>query len=531
MYRFLEKLFEFCSSLKLAIVVILGIAFYLGAATFYEAQYGTRVVQAMVYGSTGFVVLMALLSINVMAAVLSRYPWKRRQTGFIITHCGIEILLAGCLLSFRYSVDGRVQLTPGSAADHRIDGYNDQLNVAITGSDGSRQTHAVSLDLWSDAGYPSLPRFVASAIWPLSQPRFSGPRTYELRDGARLQIMDWLPAAKIEQHFPPVENGWPAVHLRLAGLTPAKMPVDVDRWLFASSDAGASDTLFNGVISLELSRSNGPSELKEFLHPPQDKEAFKTDRAGTRGRLQLLQSGDKLYARILGLAGLKDAFEVTMGREIPAWMGLKLTFLEDVSSAREDKQFVPAHVPVKNLDQAMRAIRIAVDVDGQRTERWLARGSEPVMLQAAGETVVVSYGFESIPIPFQLNLKSAEQRNDPGSNNPANWTSVVSVGGDQNSTIDHTITMNEPLTVDGLTFYQAGFDQIDLPEGTIPLSTLSVRRDPGTIPKYIGCGCIVGGILTMFYMKAYFQKSPAPMSAGSMDAADRSANQSLAMAK
>src|SRR5271169_1288600 len=117
MVTLLEKLLDLCSSLKLAICVILSLAFYLGAATCYEARYGTRAVQDVIYGSRPFVLLMAMLSINVMAAVLVRYPWKRKQTGFIITHCGIEILLLGCLLSFRFSIDGRVELQPGTQSE------------------------------------------------------------------------------------------------------------------------------------------------------------------------------------------------------------------------------------------------------------------------------------------------------------------------------------------------------------------------------------------------------------------------------
>src|SRR5688500_7973380 len=108
MLRVLDKLFEFCASLKLAIVLILGLAFYLGAATFYEARYGALAARAVIYSSSGFVMLMAALSINVMAAVVYRYPWKRRQTGFIITHFGIEVLLLGCLIGCRAGVDGHV---------------------------------------------------------------------------------------------------------------------------------------------------------------------------------------------------------------------------------------------------------------------------------------------------------------------------------------------------------------------------------------------------------------------------------------
>src|SRR5580658_3050433 len=111
-----DRTLDFFASLKLAIVLILSLAFFLGAATFYEATYGTEAVGEMVYGSTFFVLLLALLAINVFAAALVRYPWKRKQTGFVVTHLGIEILLAGCLLTLRGSIDGRVQLTPGGSA-------------------------------------------------------------------------------------------------------------------------------------------------------------------------------------------------------------------------------------------------------------------------------------------------------------------------------------------------------------------------------------------------------------------------------
>ena len=84
-----------------------------------------------------------------------------------------------------------------------------------------------------------------------------------------------------------------------------------------------------------------------------------------------------------------------------------------------------------------------------------------------------------------------------------------------------TITMNEPITVNHLTFYQAGFSN-----DQVVTSTLSVRYDPGRVIKYIGCAGIVGGIFTMFYMKAYFQKTPA--AAAAKPQADKKGGRSLA---
>src|SRR5437764_1077810 len=106
--RLLEWAFAICSCLKLAVVLILTLAAVLALATLYEARYGTAAARAMVYSRGAFMGVMAMLAINVMAAAVARFPWKRKQTGFVITHCGIEILLFGCLVSFHRSIDGRV---------------------------------------------------------------------------------------------------------------------------------------------------------------------------------------------------------------------------------------------------------------------------------------------------------------------------------------------------------------------------------------------------------------------------------------
>src|SRR5580658_7891622 len=155
MVTLLDKFFEFCASLKLAIVLILSLAFYLAAATFYESAYGTAAVQQVIYDSPGFILLMALLAINVMAAVVIRYPWKRKQTGFIITHAGIEILLLGCLISHRFSIDGEMSMPVGRETES-MNSVDEDIDVDLPDAGGNVHRHVFPVVLWKDAGYPSL---------------------------------------------------------------------------------------------------------------------------------------------------------------------------------------------------------------------------------------------------------------------------------------------------------------------------------------------------------------------------------------
>src|SRR5690606_24067603 len=84
--RLALQLYEFSASLKLAVVLIFGCALALAWATFVESEYGTPAVAHGVYGSWWFALLNLLLAINIFSAAAIRYPWKRYQTGFVITH-------------------------------------------------------------------------------------------------------------------------------------------------------------------------------------------------------------------------------------------------------------------------------------------------------------------------------------------------------------------------------------------------------------------------------------------------------------
>ncbi|MFN4243494.1 MAG: cytochrome c biogenesis protein CcsA [Tepidisphaerales bacterium] len=197
MLNWLDRLFVFAASLKLAVGVILALAAFLAVATVYEAKYGMEPAASQMYGSTLFLGLMAVLAVNVLAAALIRYPWTRRQTGFVITHAGILVLLLGCLVSYRTAVDARIRLRPGdSATDAAM--LQELVQVTVGG-----RTYRLPGQYWSAAGYPSAWRALWPAGWPEPAWREGaaaggdgrGPR-FELAEGVEAQVTAWLPAAK-----------------------------------------------------------------------------------------------------------------------------------------------------------------------------------------------------------------------------------------------------------------------------------------------------------------------------------------------
>src|SRR6185312_1875806 len=111
--RMFDAVYRFLASLKLAVISLSTLAAVLAYATFFEKWYGTAAVQEWIYQSKGFAVLLAFLGANILCAALIRYPWKKRQTGFVVTHAGLLVLLGGSWYSVMTSDEGQVAALEG----------------------------------------------------------------------------------------------------------------------------------------------------------------------------------------------------------------------------------------------------------------------------------------------------------------------------------------------------------------------------------------------------------------------------------
>ena len=54
---------------------------------------------------------------NILAATLIRWPWRKRQVGFVVTHAGLLVLLVGAMQTFQYGIEGQVTLREGDRTD------------------------------------------------------------------------------------------------------------------------------------------------------------------------------------------------------------------------------------------------------------------------------------------------------------------------------------------------------------------------------------------------------------------------------
>ena len=105
-------------SLRFAAVLLMVWLVGMACATVYESTSGTDQALAFFYTACWFKAILALIGVNVLASLVVRYPFSRRQTGFVLTHLGILITLAGAWVTDRYSVNGSIFFAEGKTVEY-----------------------------------------------------------------------------------------------------------------------------------------------------------------------------------------------------------------------------------------------------------------------------------------------------------------------------------------------------------------------------------------------------------------------------
>ena len=119
-----RKVMRSLGGLKLAVMLISLVAAVMIVATVYErsldAEVATSAVYRVFYGSFWFGCLLVLLAINVTSAAINRFPWKWRQSGFLMTHLAVVVIVAGSMVTRWGGREGTIRLKEGQSASEMV---------------------------------------------------------------------------------------------------------------------------------------------------------------------------------------------------------------------------------------------------------------------------------------------------------------------------------------------------------------------------------------------------------------------------
>ena len=296
----LVRVLGFLSSAALATVMIALGAAVLGWATWLESKWGTPAVQFGVYQSTWFAVLIGLLGVNVLAAAVVRFPWRRKQTGFLLVHAGILMLLIGCWMTRDGGVDGQMSLLEGESSSMVLDpGLHFELAVVSDGSSGdvsAGDSAPKVVDIpfrpgpfnWED--YRQLGWFP----WALVGRDCASGVIYD-RDGVKLEVLDYYS----DSRRTPV----PELKLRVGrGHKPDKL--DADAWesvTLTVRSFGKNQMSPHGSMTVGAWRELGHGEIVLFrlATDEAETESFRDSRPvgplGRSGQIVLHAGGEKFH--------------------------------------------------------------------------------------------------------------------------------------------------------------------------------------------------------------------------------------------
>jgi hypothetical protein len=201
------RLLGICGSVHVALGLLMVLAIVLAWATLVEKSYGEDAARFGIYGTWWFTVLGFLLAINILAALLVRFPWKRRQLGFVVAHVGLLVLLAGCLTTRWAGTEAMLPLY-----EHRSESlaYRDsdhfQLELLPEEESGEAAEHDGPILVpfnpgpfnWDD--YRRLGWFP----WQLARRNKENDVLYD-RDGIRLEVLDYCASANVLGTVPRVK--------------------------------------------------------------------------------------------------------------------------------------------------------------------------------------------------------------------------------------------------------------------------------------------------------------------------------------
>ncbi len=491
----IQKIIQATASLKLAVVVILLLGTISAVGTLVESRYDAITAQKLVYHSSYMYATIALLCINLIGVMVDRWPWRFHHMGFVFAHTGIIITILGAWLTKEHGIDGSLQIPVGEKNRFVILPQEElSISSAFLGT-------PMEILLRKEVDF-------------LTKPPERYPLVYPLEEG-NLHVRRYWPYAVPRERMIHSKDhrGGPAVRIQLfndkisethwlwlkrqgeekseVNLGPAKVILAPHPYTYTENGNAIVLEVVVNEKSLALEGDTGKPASLDGGKPASlggDSGKSLALEAETRS-VQLLQSlRYQIHSQRRG--GLLKKGKVTPGDIVDTgWrMDLQLRVISFLPSAQREYLYEKRERPLEGMTTP------AIEIEYRGDKRWLGLGAITRYF-LENRAYIVSYRRSYLRLPFDLELRDFRVGRYKGSMRAASYESDVFIKGFG----EVTISMNQPLKYQGLTFYQSSFQEAE--SGRPYISIFSVNHDPGRYIKYFGCFLVVLGSILLFYLK------------------------------
>ncbi|MDR3177589.1 MAG: cytochrome c biogenesis protein CcsA [Campylobacteraceae bacterium] len=440
----------------MAILLII-FAISCAVATFIENDFGAQTALAVVYASWWFEFIQVLLGINLLYNILFFKLYKKEKIGAFIFHTSLLFILIGAGLTRYLGYEGTLHIREGGSEN------------IVKSNDPYIQIKAYKDGFIYGADYK---KFISKI----------GKNDFEFS----LDVKDKKAEVKFKEYVPNAvsaikddPNGEPLIALAVS-----------------NNDKAEKIILKEGDVI----------EIENILFSFNKKEK-KEEKPYVRfilqdGKFSVLSNKDMDWFRMSD--NTKGGYEKDTKQDFD---DKHLYTLNDINFAatyigtKGRQKIVTAEGEARYKDALIVSVTYN-DITQEAALFGLGRGYKGTAdgFLIDDTAFVLEWGSKEFALPFSITLNDFQLERYPGSNSPSSYASEITLN-EGNFTMDYRVYMNNVLDYKGYRFFQASYDQ---DEGG---SVLSVNKDPGKLPTYIGYFLLILGLLlNIFNPKSRFRK-------------------------
>ncbi|EKK8072314.1 cytochrome c biogenesis protein CcsA [Campylobacter jejuni] len=488
----MKNIIKSIGDLRVSVALFLLFALFCALATFIESAYGTPTAWAMVYDTFWFEYIQLLLGINLLCGMFRYKMFGLKKLPLMIFHISFLFILVGSAMTRYAGFEGILpirehtqnSLIESSKTSLRISAIKDgerysAVNDRYIGNLPFANSFKLKLNLGDDQAVLKYKDLILNAHYTYKENNNSDPLLVLMLSQKGSQGVD----VKFEKGEVKNIEG---VNFAFMNDNVKAPFVKIDENLTLSSSENLHFLSMLDGQNLDLKIGEKANAKERRLYEINDisfvvKVASLHAQEALEGSNRPQDESFWLWFKSAWLEVGRTMLISTFG-EPQNWKNSLLLHFKDFALSNENK----------NLElTGSNALKLELSYKNENKEFYIFEYTKPIMIELAGQKFFISWALSYEQLPFDIYLRDFVLDRYPGSMSPASYASEITVK-NNNENFDYRIFMNNVLDYDGYRFYQSSYDQDE--KGTV----LSVNKDPGKIPTYIGYFLLCLGMFMNF---------------------------------
>ncbi|EJC9885451.1 cytochrome c biogenesis protein CcsA [Campylobacter jejuni] len=488
----MKNIIKSIGDLRVSVVLFLLFALFCALATFIESAYGTPTAWAMVYDTFWFEYIQLLLGINLLCGMFRYKMFGLKKLPLMIFHISFLFILVGSAMTRYAGFEGILpirehtqnSLIESSKTSLRISAIKDgerysAVNDRYIGNLPFANSFKLKLNLGDDQAVLKYKDLILNAHYTYKENNNSDPLLVLMLSQKGSQGVD----VKFEKGEVKNIEG---VNFAFMNDNVKAPFVKIDENLTLSSSENLHFLSMLDGQNLDLKIGEKANAKERRLYEINDisfviKAASLHAQEALEGSNRPQDESFWLWFKSAWLEVGRTMLISTFG-EPQNWKNSLLLHFKDFALSNKNK----------NLElTGSNALKLELSYKNESKEFYIFEYNKPIMIELAGQKFFISWALSYEQLPFDIYLRDFVLDRYPGSMSPASYASEITIK-NNNENFDYRIFMNNVLDYDGYRFYQSSYDQDE--KGTV----LSVNKDPGKIPTYIGYFLLCLGMFMNF---------------------------------